>query len=107
MTNKLIQFDGATYDPAHDEKRLSTQLRRVFFVVVDGHWRTLQEIQDKIEASFKEHDSEGGISARLRDLRKERFGAYDIQRRRREGSDGLWEYRMNIYPKEIRQESLF
>jgi hypothetical protein len=105
--NNSVKFDGITYDPAQDEKRLCTQLRRVFYVVVDGRWRTIQEIQAKIETDLKAHDSESGISARLRDLRKERFGAYDIQRRRRENTNGVWEYRMNIYPKEIRQEKLF
>ena len=44
-----------------------------------------------------EHDvvaggSEAGISARLRDLRKEKFGGYSIERKR--SDEGLWWYRM-------------
>lgn len=80
------QFDGATYEPEHDFKRLSGQLAKVREVMSDGEWHTLKYI------AYMADGSEAGVSARLRDLRKHRNGARIIERRRQ--SDGLFEYRM-------------
>lgn len=82
-------FGGATFEADLDESRLKIQLRRVFLCMKDGEWRTLDEIQTVVEAP------QASISARLRDLRKEKFGSYVVERRRRgEPSDGLFEYRV-------------
>jgi hypothetical protein len=82
-------FDGRTYDPAHDQERLNTQLWRVFSLMRDGEWRTLGEIAAAIGGS------EAGVSARLRDLRKERFGRHQVERRRRgDEARGCFEYQM-------------
>ncbi len=82
-------FDGETYVPPLDHERLTKQLARVKAVMLDGRWRTLRELADETG------DPESSISARLRDLRKEKFGAYVIERRRRgEGRCGLFEYRL-------------
>ena len=82
-------FDGATYDSAHDGSRLSACLARVHALLSDGKWRTLAEIRAVAGGS------EAGVSARLRDLRKPKFGGRQIDRRRRGNPDsGLWEYRM-------------
>jgi hypothetical protein len=84
------QFDGITYSPTLDRARLSGQLKRVFSVVVKGGWYTLSEI-----AAYTGDQSEAAISARLRDLRKPKFGAFGIERRRRgDPKKGLWEYRL-------------
>lgn len=82
----LFDFDGSTYEPMHDQKRLNTQMERVKALMLDGKWRTLGEIQNVAGGS------EAAISARLRDLRKERFGGYDVERMRIEG--GLYAYRV-------------
>lgn len=89
-------FDGATYDPALDHERLSKQLGRVFVVMADGEWRSLEAIQRRIRQliSLTCRDSQAGISARLRDLRKRRFGAYPVESRRNPNNSGLWEYRL-------------
>jgi hypothetical protein len=79
-------FDGASYAPEHDLERLRSQFERVRTLMADGHWRTL----DTIKASCGGTDA--SISARLRDLRKPRFGALNVERRRIAG--GLWEYRV-------------
>ena len=76
---KPPHFDGETYDPPKDQKRLTRQLERVYELVKTGEWYTLAEIASQTG------DPEGSIGARLRDLRKEKFGAYDI-RRKREGN---------------------
>ena len=85
-----VHFDGTTYDPALDKERLQTQLGKVYRLMQDGEWRTLAEI------AAVAGGSEAGCSARLRDLRKDRMGSYQVERRRRgEGKRGLFEYRMN------------
>lgn len=82
----IPHFDGATYDPDQDQERLSSQLERVKKLMLDGRWRRIGEIRDEIGGS------EAGISARLRDLRKPRFGGYQVERRRVIG--GIFEYRV-------------
>ena len=80
------RFDGTTYDPERDHNRLKSLLDRVRTVMNDGKWHTLAELGRWAEGS------EAGVSARLRDLRKRRFGAYRVDRRRIVG--GLYEYRL-------------
>jgi hypothetical protein len=85
-------FDGRTYEPRQDEDRLSKQLDRVKKLMLDGRWRTIAAIHRIVGGS------EAGVSARLRDLRKERFGAFQVQRRAVTGlrQKGCFEYRINI-----------
>ena len=83
----MPHFDGKTYDPALDRDRLKRQLGRVWTIVINGDWHTLHEIAMETGAP------EASVSARLRDLRKPKFGAYNVEHRRRAG--GLWEYRVN------------
>lgn len=78
-------FDGPSITPA-DTVRLTGQLQRVRDYMADGAWRTLAEIAGRVSGS------EAGVSARLRDLRKKRFGEFRVERRRR--GEGLWEYRV-------------
>lgn len=78
--------DGATYEPELDHVRLNAQTLRVWQVVKDGAWRTLAEI------SAATGDPEASISARLRDLRKVKFGGHTVERARMDG--GLHMYRV-------------
>lgn len=79
-------FDGSTYDPELDEKRLTKQIYRVWAHMAPGQWDTLRNIADHTGAS------EAGVSARLRDFRKERFGGHEVERKREGG--GCWQYRL-------------
>lgn len=83
---RKAHFDGATYDPEKDFRRLDSQLGRVYRLMRDGKWRTLREIAMLVNGS------EAGVSARLRDLRKPKFGGYTLQSKRR--FDSLWIYRL-------------
>lgn len=84
-----MDFDGKTYEPLFDKARLNTILGRVWNLMRDHEWRTLSEIKEITGGS------EASVSARLRDLRKERFGSLEVERRRRgPAADGLWEYRI-------------
>lgn len=80
----VAQFDGPTFDQEQDGGRLSGQLERVRLLMADGAWRTLAEIAEAVGGS------EAGVSARLRDLRKQRFGGRTVERKRIDG--GLWAY---------------
>jgi hypothetical protein len=82
-------FDGHTYQPELDFGRLTSQLIRVYVAMRDGRWRTLDEIQ------VLAGGQQAAVSARLRDLRKSKFGAHTVERRRRgNGERGLFEYRL-------------
>lgn len=84
-----LRFNGPAYDPALDRDRLSGQIQRIFELVRDGQWRTLSEI------AATTGDPEASVSAQLRHLRKPRFGAYVVEKRRRGlETAGLWEYRL-------------
>lgn len=93
MTRQHI-FDGDTFEPAKDTKRLSSQFARVLNVMRDGRERTINDIH---ELTGDPHQS---ITSRLRDCNKERFkvphGIEKMKPRRIGG--GLWVYR--VYMKE-------
>ena len=88
MTDQLTlwDFDEATYDPERDGERLHGQLKRVYHLMLDGKWHRLSEI------ARWSMGTESSASARLRDLRKPKFGGHTIERRY--VSRGLWEYRL-------------
>jgi hypothetical protein len=81
-------FDGETFDQAKDGERLGAQLAAVSRLMQDGHWRTPGDMERATGYGW------ASISARLRDLRKPRFGGFVVERRRREGADGVFEYRV-------------
>jgi hypothetical protein len=89
MTQREL-FGGVTYDAKRDSSRLSGALARVYWLMLDDAWRTIEEIARECGCS------EAGASARLRDLRKEKFRERypnrEVQRRNVGG--GLWEYRL-------------
>jgi hypothetical protein len=65
--------------------------------MADRRWRTLKEISDALEY----RGAQSAISARLRDLRKERFGAYVVLARIRKklGRSPVFEYSVRPGPK--------
>ena len=69
-----MHFDGITYEPARDCARLGDQMAAVLSVMADGKWRTLADIASETNAP------EASVSARLRDLRKPRFGGHTVNR---------------------------
>ena len=82
-------FDGKTYNKGLDLKRLSTQLERVRTLMIDGQFRGLFDIVDMCGGTT------ASISARLRDLRKAKFGSYVVNKRRvGEGKSGYYEYQL-------------
>lgn len=82
------QFDGSNYEAQKDLKRLTRQIEVIRDLMLDGEWRTLPEI-----AGVTGYLS-SSISAQLRNLKKERFGGFTLEKRRR-GEGGLWSYRLS------------
>jgi uncharacterized membrane protein len=83
-------FDGKTYDEKRDKARLSTQLQRVLDVMRHGTSLTLSNIAAIVDAP------ESSVSARLRDLRKPKFGGHIITKRNIGG--GTFIYRLDPQP---------
>lgn len=94
----VLRFDGETFDASRDGARLSSQLERVQVLMTDGRWRTLASIAAAVGGS------EPAVSARLRDLRKPRFGGLLVERRY--VGEGLWEYRVAA-PQPVGQLEMF
>jgi hypothetical protein len=89
-TPERVRFNGSDYDPDKDNARLSGQLGRVWRCMADGEWRTLEELAGVTG------DPQASVSAQLRHLRKERFGAHTVEKRARgERAHGLFEYRVS------------
>jgi hypothetical protein len=84
----IPHFDGETYRPVRDHGRLGEQYTRIFNLMKDGEWRTLPSIEEITG------DPTSSISARLRDMRKEKFGSHNVERKY--VANGLFTYRLLI-----------
>lgn len=85
------RFDGPEVEP-EDVRRLTGQLEAVYRVMTDRRWRTLETLAAEVGRETERKTTTQSVSARLRDLRKRRFGGYKVERRRVDG--GLFEYRL-------------
>ena len=83
-----VRFDGADYKPQRDDVRLSGQLLRIFNLMRDARWRTLEDIAKATG------DPQPSISSQLRHLRKKKFGAHTVNRRHL--GEGLYEYQLAV-----------
>lgn len=80
-------FDGRTFNETRDGGRLDKQLQAVKRYALDNPgWFTLKEM------AYMAGAPEASVSARLRDLRKAKFGGYSVERKYVER--GLWAYRV-------------
>lgn len=88
VTQQEFRFDGRTIDEDPDApRRLTGLMERVWECVKDGSWWTLPELAQAARGS------EPSVSARLRDLRKGRFGAHNVERELI--GNGIYRYRVN------------
>lgn len=81
-------FDGATFSQKRDGARLQKQLEDVRRIMLDGQAHTLEAI------SRKTGHPQQSVSARIRDLRKPKFGGYRVFRQH--VCAGLWKYRLEL-----------
>jgi len=92
-----LPFVGDGFDQNLDGARLTGQICRIYRLMKDAKWRTLQEIQEETG------DPQASISAQLRHLRKVAFGGHTVEKKRRVDKEttkehGLWEYQLQINP---------
>lgn len=78
------------------KRRATTQLRDVQSLMRYGDWMLLSSIAEKCKAPPQ------SVSARLRDLRKSKFGGYTIEKRR--VARNQWAYRMVVASSDNRRE---
>ena len=78
--------DGETFTAA-DRPRLDGQMLRVYEAMSDGKWHRVEDLEESTG------DNWASISARVRDLRKQKFGGYNVERRSDGG--GVFSYRMS------------
>mgnify|MGYP001277139517 CR=1 FL=1 len=80
--------DGETFDRARDGARLDGQAADVFRLMRDGQWRALFQI------ARETGHPEASVSARLRDLRKDKFGGHIVERKYI--AKGVYHYRLVV-----------
>ncbi len=84
-----MHFDGKTIREDPDAPiRLTTMLGRVLVELGDGEWHTIAQLQAVAGGM------QTSISARLRDLRKPKFGARRVERKLLH--NGLYIYRLVV-----------
>jgi len=87
VTDFKPSFDGITYDDERDGGRLHWQLNEIRRLTLErAEWWTLAELSNWTGYP------QASVSARLRDLRKAKFGGYNVERKYVER--GLWAYRV-------------
>lgn len=77
---------GVTFDAKRDGDRLNRQARAVYAILTDHRWHTLAELEAVTGYP------QASISARIRDLRKPKFGGHTVSRSYL--GEGLWHYRL-------------
>lgn len=85
-TTSDVRARGVTFDPELDFERLNKQMQAVWSVVRTGRWYSLNQLAELTGCPTP------SVSARLRDLRKPKFGEQEVQSRREAG--GYWVYRV-------------
>lgn len=88
MTSLDGHRDGDTYEAEFDYTRLNRQMRLVYTVLKTGAWWTRHDIADVTK------QPESSVSARIRDLRKAKFGGFTVERKRHSLIPGLFLYRL-------------
>jgi hypothetical protein len=97
----IPQFDGSDVTPA-DHQRLIIQIEAVRDLMLDGVSRTLGQISQELGHRYHQTFPEASVSAQLRNLRKPRYGKYQVTKRH--CGSGLWKYQL---VKPLPEERLF
>lgn len=87
----MVAHDGDTFNPERDMDRLNSLRERVLSYMLRHGWVTLDELVKACGGTT------ASASAKLRDARKLRFGAWIVERRHVTG--GLYEYKISSQNK--------
>lgn len=82
-----FNFTGADFNKERDQKRLDSQIGKILRLMLDGVWRTVNEISSMVGCP------ENSAQAQLRNLRKKPNGGYTVDRRYM--GNGLYQYRVS------------
>lgn len=96
MLNNEPKFDGDDYNHTRDYSRLKGQILDIFDLMKDGKWRSLAEIEE-----ITGH-GQSSVSAQLRNLRKDKFGSYKVERVHVQ--NGFYKYRLDIHDHQETQK---
>ena len=88
LSGSARRFDGADYQPERDYKRLNEQYQKIFDLMKDGEWRSLEEISRATGAP------PASASAQMRHARKTRFGSHTVNKKYM--GDGLYLYQLVV-----------
>lgn len=83
---RASRFSGCI-DPLKDCDPLTSQIAKIYHLMKDQNWRTLQEIEEATGYP------QASVSAQLRNLRKGDYGWQTVNKRRR-GELRQWEYQL-------------
>ncbi len=67
----------------------------------NGRWLTVPELAGRVRVRMGSLISETGLSARIRDLRKEKNGGHTVDKRPRGGRGNLWEFRLRFHTRNL------
>lgn len=85
------------------DKRMNGQLQATLEEMkaadANGRWMTVPELVARVQLQTGKLISETGLSARIRDLRKEKHGGHTVDRRQRGGKGSLWEFRLRVHTR--------
>lgn len=85
------------YQSGQDHTRLARQHRDIKTLMLDGVWRTVKEISEKLSYP------ETSVSAQIRHLRRPKFGSWTVNRRRRLNS-AVSEYQLKEKKVELAKD---
>ena len=97
-------FDGYTYDESRDESALASQLDAVRNAMMNGQWWTYKQLREHLQRHHQINATDTSLSARIRDLRKIRFGGYKVQSRHKTRRE--WEYRIDLQASAATDEAV-
>lgn len=92
------QIRGGSFDESQDGERLRAQHEAIWEVMIEGGWHTLDSLQHELFARFGIQAKTTGISARIRDFRKDECGKHTVFEERVEGHPTLWQFKLEANP---------
>ena len=93
MVKLGADFDGDDIVQERDKPRLTRRLSLIYNYMKDGCWCDVREVAGYLAANGM-WSSETSVSANIRNLRKDKFGGYTVERVHIAG--GYYRYRLVV-----------